>query len=225
MLRNGTTIFGMVRGLSALIAVALVFGGAGPASAQNESVCDVLDGAAWDLCNAYCEAMDCDSAEPQASEQACTRVLGKIEGALGETPFPTCEDVDDDGVPNGLDNCPDTANSDQADDNPTTPEGNACEPVTSSCPCDYSASGLAEIFIDGAGDEFCGESIHLIVGDQSDSMSTNEATLLSFSGVRECTRTATEVPISEFHEFLTQTEYDDCRADLLQTAICQETYP
>jgi len=79
------------------------------------------------LCNAYCEAMDCDDAEPQASEQACTRVLGKIETALGETPFPTCEDADDDGVPDGLDNCPDDPNADQADEYPSTPEGDACE--------------------------------------------------------------------------------------------------
>jgi len=84
------------------------------------------------LCNAYCEAMDCDSAEPQASEQACTRVLGKIEAALGETPFPTCEDVDDDGVPNGLDNCPDDPNADQADADGDG-VGDACEAVT--CPC------------------------------------------------------------------------------------------
>jgi hypothetical protein len=84
------------------------------------------------LCNAYCEAMDCDAAEPQASEQACTRVLGKIEAALGETPFPTCEDVDDDGVPNGLDNCPDDPNADQADADGDG-VGDACEAVT--CPC------------------------------------------------------------------------------------------
>jgi len=94
------------------------------------------------LCNADCEAMDCDAAEPQASEQACTRVLGRIEEALGDTPFPTCEDVDDDGVPNGIDNCPDVANADQADANPATPEGDACEPVV--CPC-WDAAALREM--------------------------------------------------------------------------------
>jgi hypothetical protein len=40
-----------------------------------ETVCDgVADGAAWGLCNAYCEAMDCDGT-PKASDQACQHVL------------------------------------------------------------------------------------------------------------------------------------------------------
>lgn len=86
------------------------------------------------LCNAYCEAMDCDAAEPQASDQACTRVLSKIEDALGGTPFPTCEDVDDDGTPNGIDNCPDVANADQSDTDGNG-TGDACEaPDPNDCP-------------------------------------------------------------------------------------------
>lgn len=36
-----------------------------------EEVCAEEDG----LCNAYCEAMDCDSKYPQASKTACTRVF------------------------------------------------------------------------------------------------------------------------------------------------------
>jgi hypothetical protein len=81
------------------------------------------------LCNAYCEAMDCDADTPQASEQACDRVLAKIEAALPtETPFPTCQDVDDDGVPNGLDNCPNIVNSDQIDTDDDG-IGDACEVV------------------------------------------------------------------------------------------------
>jgi len=35
-----------------------------------ETVCDHESGAAFGLCNAYCEAMDCDSANPQASATA-----------------------------------------------------------------------------------------------------------------------------------------------------------
>jgi hypothetical protein len=109
------------------------------------------------LCNAYCEAMDCDTTNPQASAQACTRVFDKIIGALGDTPFPTCQDVDDDGLPNGLDNCPNVPNPGQGDsdldgvgddcDNcPATPNsdqsdvngdgvGDACQVITSMCPC------------------------------------------------------------------------------------------
>ena len=39
-----------------------------------ESVCDGQSGAAFGLCNAYCEAMDCDSSSPQASATACDKV-------------------------------------------------------------------------------------------------------------------------------------------------------
>jgi hypothetical protein len=39
-----------------------------------ETVCDNESGAAFGLCNAYCEAMDCDSPAPQASATACSRV-------------------------------------------------------------------------------------------------------------------------------------------------------
>jgi len=48
---------------------------------------------------------------------------------LAGAPFPTCDDSNDDSVPNGIDNCPDVANADQADsDNDGV--GDAC-----SCPC------------------------------------------------------------------------------------------
>lgn len=109
------------------------------------------------LCNAYCEAMDCDTAAPQASPQACTRVYDKIIGALGDAPFPTCNDEDNDGIPSGVDNCPQTFNQGQEDadgdgigdacDNcPTTinPDqldangngiGDVCEEATATCPC------------------------------------------------------------------------------------------
>lgn len=72
---------------------------AGPAMAQTvdgetpaeETVCDILDGRAWGLCNAYCEAMDCDSAVPNANRQACDRVKGKF-ASLGQGDLP-CEPV------------------------------------------------------------------------------------------------------------------------------------
>ena len=79
------------------------------------------------LCKAYCEAMDCDAEIPQASQTACDRVLNNILGMLGETPFPTCADGDNDGWPNGLDNCPDVENYGQ-EDSDGDGVGDACDP-------------------------------------------------------------------------------------------------
>jgi hypothetical protein len=109
------------------------------------------------LCNAYCEAMDCDSPAPQASEQACTRVFDKIVGALDGSPFPECRDEDDDGIPNGVDNCPLDHNQSQIDEDgdevgdacdncPAVPNsdqsdsdsdgiGDVCDDAVSACPC------------------------------------------------------------------------------------------
>lgn len=39
-----------------------------------ETVCDELSGPSFGLCNAYCEAMDCDSDFPAASQNACDKV-------------------------------------------------------------------------------------------------------------------------------------------------------
>jgi len=48
-----------------------------------EDVCDGLSGRSYGLCNAYCEAMDCESSDPQASDDACDKVLGKFMDATG----------------------------------------------------------------------------------------------------------------------------------------------
>jgi hypothetical protein len=49
----------------------------------NESVCDELglEGLAWGLCNAYCEALDCDSPDPKASPRACEQLEARLEAA------------------------------------------------------------------------------------------------------------------------------------------------
>lgn len=51
-----------------------------------ESVCDNLIGVAFGLCNAYCEAMDCDSDEPRASLKSCARIFEKFDKIVGEAP-------------------------------------------------------------------------------------------------------------------------------------------
>jgi hypothetical protein len=54
-----------------------------------ETVCDSEVGAAFGLCNAYCEAMDCDDPEHRASEQGCASVKRQFERRTGR-PMP-CE--------------------------------------------------------------------------------------------------------------------------------------
>ena len=46
--------------------------------------CDGQTGAAHGLCNAYCEAMDCDSATPQASQNACNKVRDNFTRITGQ---------------------------------------------------------------------------------------------------------------------------------------------
>jgi hypothetical protein len=61
-----------------------------------EHVCDGYAGAAYGLCNAYCEAMDCDD-DPNADQEACDKVEDKFEARTGKN-IPcggaTCADFD-----------------------------------------------------------------------------------------------------------------------------------
>lgn len=56
---------------------------------SQETVCDMESGAAFGLCNAYCEAMDCDSPNHRASDQGCEQVKANFEKKTGR-PLP-CE--------------------------------------------------------------------------------------------------------------------------------------
>jgi len=56
---------------------------------SQETVCDAETGAAFGLCNAYCEAMDCDSPNHHASDNACEHVKRNFERKTGR-PLP-CE--------------------------------------------------------------------------------------------------------------------------------------
>lgn len=55
-----------------------------------ETVCDSEQGAAKGLCNAYCEAMDCDDPNTRASEAGCAAVKANYERKTGK-PFLPCE--------------------------------------------------------------------------------------------------------------------------------------
>ena len=119
----------------------------------DEMVCEEAEmgGALKGLCNAYCEAMDCDE-DQNANINACVSVYGKflkksggIEPPCETSPVPDTDDDgylddvdncaytpndqvdgDDDGVGDACDNCPADANADQADGDGDG-EGNACD--------------------------------------------------------------------------------------------------
>src|SRR5690242_14929826 len=77
--------------LTLSLALLLICAGTGAALASTpdgqtpseEAVCDNETGAAFGLCNAYCEAMDCDSDDPQASDNACSKVQSKFQNITG----------------------------------------------------------------------------------------------------------------------------------------------
>lgn len=116
----------------------------------DEMVCEEVElgGALKGLCNAYCEAMDCD-ADPYANINACESVHGKFLRKSGgiELPcvIPPVTDTDLDGVPDALDNCAYIPN-DQADGDGDG-VGDACD----NCPFDPN-SDQADWDNDGGGD-------------------------------------------------------------------------
>jgi len=55
---------------------------------SGETICAGQVGAAHGLCTAYCEAMDCDSASPQASSTACAKVRANYLRITGQAGLP-----------------------------------------------------------------------------------------------------------------------------------------
>ena len=55
---------------------------------SGETICQGLTGAAHGLCTAYCEAMDCDSGNPQASPKACAKVAANYAKITGQGTLP-----------------------------------------------------------------------------------------------------------------------------------------
>jgi len=88
-----------LRKLLFTLSLALLVSWTGAASAKTpdglppsvETVCDNETGAAFGLCNAYCEAMDCDSPNHHASDNGCEHVKANFERITGR-PLP-CEVV------------------------------------------------------------------------------------------------------------------------------------
>jgi hypothetical protein len=73
--------------------------------------------AAFGICNAYCETVDCDGESPRGSPRACDRLAQRFAWSGAGVPLP-CEvqDVDGDGAPDDVDNCVDDSNPGQEDD-------------------------------------------------------------------------------------------------------------
>lgn len=78
-----------------ILAFSIVLIGTSSASAKTpdgktpseETVCDNETGAAYGLCNAYCEAMDCTDPNQRASDQGCESVKRNFEKKTGR-PLP-----------------------------------------------------------------------------------------------------------------------------------------
>ena len=64
--------------------------------------CDGLPGAQYGLCNAYCEAMDCDSDVPMANPIACGKVLENFKKKSGGFP-PPCEHCENSFISENVD--------------------------------------------------------------------------------------------------------------------------
>lgn len=135
-LLRSIAILGILVSISAMPASAQTPDGQTPAV---ENVCEQneLGGALKGLCTAYCEAMDCDES-PNADFSACESVRSKFVRKSGgiEPPclIPPVLDTDEDGIPDDVDNCAFTPNSDQSDDDQDG-VGDACD----NCPSDPNA--------------------------------------------------------------------------------------
>ena len=85
---------------------------------EYQSACAAADlsRGAIGICNAYCEALDCDGESPRGSARACNRLAHNFAAFSGGAPLP-CDlpDADGDGVHDGADNCVDEPNPAQED--------------------------------------------------------------------------------------------------------------
>jgi hypothetical protein len=89
----------------------------------NSDVCndEWLSGKSKGVCNAYCEAMDCDSAEPNASESACQSQLERFVELTGVEP--PCNTQ---GPPPAIIECPCSAEWWRLDQFPPDPTSAVC---------------------------------------------------------------------------------------------------
>ncbi len=66
--------------------------GAAYAQGRRSDTCEAHWGSnAWGLCNAYCEAKDCDSGSPKGSTTSCTQIYENFMEVAGEGETMPCE--------------------------------------------------------------------------------------------------------------------------------------
>lgn len=138
-----------------------------PALALADECSDLEQGKLRGLCNAYCEAADCDGL-PTASERACASLKENFLRASGGAPLP-CDttpppfvDADDDGIEDGDDVCPYTFDPNQADGDGDG-VGDACDNCLAT-----SNPEQADADFDGVGD-LCDNCPVTANTDQADS--------------------------------------------------------
>jgi len=73
----------------ALITLASALGTPDGSPPSVEDICSNETGAGYGLCNAYCEAMDCESTSPSASATACQKVADKYQEVTNNS-HPPC---------------------------------------------------------------------------------------------------------------------------------------
>ena len=73
--------------LCAVVGIMLAMGSTYAQGRGGGGACDEWTGNAWGLCNAYCEAMNCDVSPHNASDQACTQVARNFYRATDKRIF------------------------------------------------------------------------------------------------------------------------------------------
>ncbi len=78
----------MYRNLSVMAAAAALSMVMAGTPARSQTQCGEFSGAAFGLCNAYCEAMVCGSDNQQATDNACMKVKSKFDVITSSAPLP-----------------------------------------------------------------------------------------------------------------------------------------
>jgi hypothetical protein len=181
-----------------------------------------LTGAAFGLCTAYCDALDCDGDALLASDNACDHLQRNFERLAGGVPLP-CEikDGDGDGVEDELDNCPMVPNQDQTDSDEDS-HGDVCD----NCPEDVNPGqedSFGEVGVGDACDCPCFVSMDVtdLIASLSDSSIYGEIMCID---TRISQKPLTTVAAFRIDEAPCGSESTDCSAlafEFTEDNICQ----